>query len=71
VNSGEAKEKPFDSRQTSDDVICRAQGEVGVVGVRRDRLQFLGVPIGISDHLQAVDLTLIDQNGVVRRHAHA
>ena len=41
VDSSEAEEKPLDSRQTSDDVIRRAQAKIGISGVRGDCNSFL------------------------------
>ena len=49
VDSSEAEKKLLDSRQTSDDVIRRAQAKIGIRGVRRDYQKSFSVQIGFTD----------------------
>src|SRR5436309_6250220 len=65
ADSGEAEEEPLVQRLAPDQVIRRAQHQVGVGGVRRDLQQFLGVAARVADHAQAVQLVLLDQRGIV------
>jgi len=71
VDSNEAEEKLLWSWQTPDEVIRRAQAQLRISGVRGDHQQFLGILVSLADLFQAVEVTLVDEAGIVGLHTHA
>jgi len=71
VDTGEAEEELLEQRQTADDVVRRTQRQIGIGGVRRHGQQALRVLVRFADHLQAVELFLVDQARIVGLHPEA